>query len=912
MPQKIKKLILLRRIPEFILKGSIFIAFYFLFFSCAQQSQPLTGGPKDTTPPVMVKSIPPLYDTAVNQKKIIIKFDEFIQLKNIESNFFSSPPFVENPTFTAKHRKLIIRLKDTLRDSVTYNFNFGDAIVDFHEGNSLNNFEFIFSTYDQIDTLQISGQIIDAYTFEPGKNITVMLYSEDKDSLPLVEMPLYATKTDSSGYFTLKNIKEGKYKIFALEDLNGNFIFDKDENEIAFCDSLIIPYFEIDTLIDTLDSGYVYFKNPTDTIPDTLRHDSIVVSHITKFYPDSLQLKLFKQLTQYPQIQNVIRDFKGRIKIFFTRSLPLNYLKIYNDSLPLNNNQLYIESGSGADSVYLWLLDSSLFDNDSLRLIAEYYNDADSLKTIRDTMFFERYDYSTDTTLLNFVTNEKNISIFNDFSLTFETPLKSIDTSKIKLYQKLDTVVTDLKEQSVKSIRFRKDSLIFVFKRPVNNFDVKFKDYNKNAIPFLWRTNNKHDSIFVKITDYELAKQDTLKFKVFYDNEYFFGQMQNLEKDEELPLTHQKLVSIKRPTQDSITIKFIKNISHDYDFKLLDYNQDDYALKIATNFLTIKLFSDQAIDNDTILISYKNPEKKETDTVKAIYVFDRQKITFSRRYSRGNIIIAFHKPLLENPEIKLLSFKTFGNWYSATINSTKDTIHLKITNQRVLRLNQMRLLVSYYDINHHKDTVAFNDSLTLPIEKLRIKNTAEVAKEQKITLQKPVNFKIYRDSALFRTYHINANYQAGESFILQIDSASFVDLFERTNDTANFSFNVYAPEEYAQLNIEIKNIWAITDSSNIDTSAFYQLRQGQLLLFLLDKSGKVVLNTSLNSNQTLKTNYLVPDTYSLVAVYDKNNNGKWDTGDYFRHNQPEKKFFYKSPVSLEQGESKKIIWDFSK
>ena len=899
-----------------IVKGCILIAFSFLLFACAQKTQPLTGGPKDTIPPKIVYSIPPLNDTSVNTNKIVIKFNEFITLNNIDAQFFSSPPIYPKPDFSLKKKKLIITFKSNLEDSATYCFDFGEAIKDYHEGNILNNFEYKFSTYNQFDSLKISGKIIDAFTQNPVKNTIVMLYNINVDSLPLKQLPLYACKTDSLGNFTFTNLRQQNYKIFALEDLNGNFIFDPDENNIAYLNQLLKPYVEDKIFIDTLDSGYVYFKNTADTIPDTLRQDSIVVRKESFFYPDNITLNVFSQPSPTQKVKNIIRDFRGRIKIFFVKPLIDNYCQFEINGKNLNLNQYTVENFPSKDSLYLWIKDSSIFDKDTIIVNLSYYID-DTKEIGFDTIISTQYLYSSDTSELQIKAIEKNINLFGDFLFSSETPDLKIDTNKIKLYKIIDTLVTDKKEQNIKYIRPEKDSLIFIFKRPISRFNIKFRETENNTVQFLWKKNNYGDSVFVKLLNEKQIHKDTIFCKVFFDNEYFYGQKQDLSEDLKIVLTNQNINSVKRELQDSITLNFAKNLTESFQIKVLNLNKNSYKIKKQNNNLIIKLLDSTAINTDTIKLAYKyrnfeeDPNSIKEDTIAAIYIFDRQKIVFSRRYSRGNIIIAFHKPLLENPDLKLLSIKTLGRWETSTLNKTRDSLHIKLLNQQVMRLNQIRLLVSYYDINHHHDTVRFNDTLNLKIKKLPIVIKQKIGQEEQLTLLKPIKFNIIDDSTQLRTYRLKARFDTGATYTLNLDSAAFTDNFGRSNDTSKINFNVLSPNDYAHLSIEVKNIFGILDTTITDTANFI-LDKGQFILIVQDKNGKTVLKTEFNYDKKLKTNYLIPETYRIKIIYDKNKNNRWDSGDYFKHIQPEKIIFYKSNITLSKGEEKNIIWDFTK
>ncbi len=895
-----------------------FLYIVFLFFvACAQQNQPLSGGPQDTTPPVIKRSIPVLNDTNFTGQEIVIKFNEFFTLKNIEAEFIASPPFEEKPKFKVKGKKLIIKIKEPLLDSVTYLFSFGNSIADYHENNILKNFQFTFSTYDSIDTLHIEGKIIDAYNFDPVQNVDVMLYSMNIDSLPFISLPLYITKTDSSGNFIFSNLQSKNYKIFALEDLNKNLKYDIDESNIAFLDTTIKPWAETIVQYDTIDSGSVVVSPVNDTLTDTLTHDSIIITHKTFFHPNDITLLFFTEESSIQEIKRLTRTFKGFIQIFFVKQLINNYLKIYSiDST--GNFSFLTEKFKSNDSIFLWLTNPNFYSKDTISFIAEYYIDDTTLT--QDTITFFDYDYGTDTVNISIKNYQKKISTFDNLKLFCQTPITDIDTNKIKLYQIVDTLVSDLKEQKVTAIRPQFDSLIFAFSRPiVKNFFLKFEDYKNNDIPVIWKKNSTNDTVFCKIVNTSLSNTDTLRFTAYFDNLYFYNQIQELNQDFELPISEQKIISLTRKQQDSIIITFQKNIPYNINLELIDNQNYNYNYLIQNNKLYINLTDSSLIDIDTLLFAVNFIDRKDqngdtiffNDTAKCIFVFNRQKITYARRYYRSKIILIFKKTWLQRPEIELLSFNPLRKWYKITSSRTNDTLHIDIINERVKRLNNMTLKVSYFDINQHKDTLFFNDTLHLKIEKADVSSKEIIGQEKSLTLQKPIKYTILQDSDKIRELNIKTIWESGAKYKLQIDSAAFFGLYGNTNDTTTINFQVFASDEFAHLIIDIKNIWAILDTlGGIDTSEFYTLPEGQLMLIIEDQNNEVYKSISFNSDKKIKDEMFIPGTYSLKIFYDKNKNGIWDTGNYLKHRQPERVFFYKEKISLNPGDDKVIIWDF--
>ena len=208
--------------------------------SCAKRGT-ISGGPKDTIPPVLVYSTPNNMTTDFTGKEIQINFSEYIKIKDINKQLIISPPMKNNPDITpmgSASKFIRIKIKDTLQENTTYSFNFGQSITDNNEGNPYSQFKFIFSTGPYIDSLMLRGNIKDAFEKKPDNFVTVMLYEANEtfnDSTVYKEKPRYVTNTlDSMVNYNLENLKEGKYYLFALKDNNNNYKYDPKSDKIAF------------------------------------------------------------------------------------------------------------------------------------------------------------------------------------------------------------------------------------------------------------------------------------------------------------------------------------------------------------------------------------------------------------------------------------------------------------------------------------------------------------------------------------------------------------------------------------------------------------------------------------------------------------------------------------------------------
>jgi hypothetical protein len=265
-----------------------------LFLSaCANVVTP-TGGPKDETPPEVTEAVPANGNTRFDGKKIEITFDEYITLTNANQELIFSPPLTAKPDVKLKNKTVVIKFKEDLLPNTTYTVSFGNAIKDFREGNLFKDYVYTFSTGDWLDTLAISGKIINADDEKPADGMFVMLYNEDADSLffqPTRRQPDFVTKTDKEGAFRIGGLPDKCFLLFALKDVNANLYYDMPNEKVAFIDTLVSPndslilqlqaFTEVDTNQMLLENKLVeegllrfVFRHPADkvrfTFPDEL------------------------------------------------------------------------------------------------------------------------------------------------------------------------------------------------------------------------------------------------------------------------------------------------------------------------------------------------------------------------------------------------------------------------------------------------------------------------------------------------------------------------------------------------------------------------------------------------------------------------------------------------------------------
>ncbi len=210
--------------------------------ACANPIPP-KGGPDDTTPPKIVQEeSTPNEQTNFDKKSFELTFDEWIKLEDVFNQVVVSPPLEHKPKVTLKKRTVRFEFdeEETLRDDATYIVNFGKAVKDLNKSNVAENLRFVFSTGDYIDSLSVSGKIVDAFTGEPVSDILFMLYDNLADSVVSKELPFYFARTSKEGTFRIDNVKSDTFKVFALKDNNFNYLFDLDNEIIGFSDENII------------------------------------------------------------------------------------------------------------------------------------------------------------------------------------------------------------------------------------------------------------------------------------------------------------------------------------------------------------------------------------------------------------------------------------------------------------------------------------------------------------------------------------------------------------------------------------------------------------------------------------------------------------------------------------------------
>lgn len=424
--------------------GNLFVvAAALLLAACASIGRP-EGGPRDMTPPVMVSSTPAPGSVNVSNGRIDIIFDENITLDDPMNKIVVSPPQKKQAQISSNGRRVRITLRDTLRDSTTYTVDLADAVRDLNEGNILDGLAIDFSTGPSIDTLMISGIVFEGRTLEPAQGMIVGVYSTPVADTALTTLPMERiTKTNALGRFTIRNLKPGSYRVFAINDLNHDFHWDRSE-DIAFLDRDISP----STMAIEV----------TDTFTDAAGNDSLVTRPATRFLPDNILLTWFNENYKPLYLVKHERPDARRLTLeMSTRSDSLPQLTLLNTvrAGARLDREAVLQSSPGLDSLTYWLRDTTLIGSDTLKIAARYLHTdtLDNITFTTDTLTFalrqakkkKKRDEETDSVpKLEFV----NIGISSrqpqdlNIPLLFETsaPTASIDSAGFRIEELVDSV----------------------------------------------------------------------------------------------------------------------------------------------------------------------------------------------------------------------------------------------------------------------------------------------------------------------------------------------------------------------------------------------------------------------------------------------------------------------------------------
>ncbi|MFV9549839.1 Ig-like domain-containing protein [Algibacter sp. PT7-4] len=425
--------------------------------NCANRGTP-GGGPKDETPPSIIKSEPENYSTNFNGKEIKVYFDEYIKIKDLSKQLIISPPMKTQPDVTptsGASKYISIKIYDTLPANTTYAFNFGNSITDNNEGNPYPYYRYVFSTGNHIDSLSVNGNIVDALKKEPETFVNVALYEIDStfsDSIIYKETPKYITNTlDSVTTFSIENLKPGKYLLMALKDGNGDNKFQQKTDQIG------------------------YYKNYIEVPTDSL-----------------YTLRLFKEEIDFNATRP--RLISGE-KIAFGYEGDYDNMNIKILSETPDEFEYRITKDPKTDTLNYWY--KPRLDVDSLNFKVS--------KNDFKKEFTARISAQKRDTLVIGASPTGGIGYDEDFKISGTTPLLNFDTSKINMIDKDSTAVTfTTVYDSIKNTYLLKFN-----KTEDNNYKIEilpeafedfFGDKNKDTLSYNLRTKKASDFGYARFT----------------------------------------------------------------------------------------------------------------------------------------------------------------------------------------------------------------------------------------------------------------------------------------------------------------------------------------------------------------------------------------------------------------------------
>ena len=436
----------------FILLSSFFI------LSCARMGSP-DGGWFDDDPPRILGCTPSDRAVNVTNKRITIYFDEYIKLEDPTQSVMVSPPQLEMPEIKAAGKKIVVELKDSLKANTTYTVDFSDAISDNNEGNPMGNYTYTFSTGEQIDTFEVSGYVIDASNLEAVKGISVGLYDNLADSVFRKEPLIRIGRTDGTGHFVIKGVAPGEYRIYALQDADGDYRFTQKSEMIAFSHTTYTPSSKPDVRQDTI-------------WRDSLHIDNIVQVPYIHYYPDDIVMLAFQEEQTDRYLLKTERKEPNRIDVIFSYGHPhqpvIKGLNFHADSA------FVIESSLHNDTLAYWLRDSLLINKDTLEFSMQYMmtdssgvlvSQTDTIEAFAKIPYQKRlknkqkeieewqkeqqkkkkkgesYDsiYPVKPLMIKYDVPQ-SMNPISVISIESPTPLQHMDTSAVHLYTKIDTL----------------------------------------------------------------------------------------------------------------------------------------------------------------------------------------------------------------------------------------------------------------------------------------------------------------------------------------------------------------------------------------------------------------------------------------------------------------------------------------
>lgn len=534
----------------------LIILFSLLFCNCAQVVT-LSGGKKDLSPPKLIEAIPNNNSVRFDSETILIKFDEFIKLNDLNSQLIICPKIKTNPEISVLGKELLIRLKkEELLPNTTYRFYFGSAIIDMHEGNPLLNFEYIFSTGDIIDSLKIMGIALNAFNNKPIDKISIGLYENKNfnDTIPFTNSPVYLTKTNEDGQFILPKLPSKTFVAIAFLDKNKNNQIDGEIEKRGFLD------------------------RPLNLLSDT-----------------SVIFKVFDEIPSKSFVKKITSPYYGFIQIILNQKtlinlkplLAINDKNIFEINLKKEKDTVLIYYKNITDTLKLVLSYKNIIKTDTLIILLPIDNNKKKLKS------FEINLYSNILKL----NDALKISFLNWMDTT------KVNLNKIKFESEEDSLInfTNVKGKWINLCQYQ----IINKLKPGANYKLKF-----DTLAFFDLKGNTNDSIRLNFKTQNKLEFGKLSLKILFNKKQ--NHVIQLVDEKENVIKEQS-VSLSLSSSNSISIEFIDVEPANYFLKIIyDMNENkkwdtgNFSLKhqpekVYIHSKQLKVVSDWEIEEDVFI-----------------------------------------------------------------------------------------------------------------------------------------------------------------------------------------------------------------------------------------------------------------------------------------------------------------------
>ena len=550
-----------------------------------------TGGLRDSLPPVYKTSNPLPNSLNFKGDKVEIEFDEYVQLKDGFEKIVVSPPTKSPFVAKAIGKKVVVEFRDTLMANTTYTVDFSNSIVDNNESNPFNEYFFSFSTGDVLDSLSMSGYLLNAKDLSPAAGVYVGAYKQHDDSVFVTKAFDRIAKTDENGRFTLRNLEPVPYRVFALNDVNSNYYFDQPGESVAFLDSVFTPVMIENVRFDTI------YK-------DSVTIDTIKSVRSVKYLPDSIILQLFEEEIVRQSFKKAEFTSETTVELYFE-----NYEKQVPEINPVNfvsDNWAVVEPSFTTDTIKIWLRDSNVVKLDTLRfeLVYQKTDSASNFVEARDTVQLiqnrkkaKRRDDKKQTFLT--CSSSKSVEVYNLPRIEWSAPVDFVQDSVVKvevqkdtLWEKVDfrlvadsavnarSYLLEAEWEVGASYRLHIDSasVTDIYGNCNDKTELKFRIKNKEEYSTLkFKVQGVADSAFVELLN---AKEQVKRVEKLRNGEVFFKNVHPgeyyarlvVDSDNDGLWTTGKYIENRKPEQVyyfSKTLKLRANwdVEEDWDVK---------------------------------------------------------------------------------------------------------------------------------------------------------------------------------------------------------------------------------------------------------------------------------------------------------------------------------------------------------